>query len=152
MLLPAEFVNGFASIVCAGFGERLFPLRMVDRVGIILGFQRNTGTLTVVDATLAGFVQEIAGIQLNAGAVRMDSHGASGAGITQNSAGTAEDLKIVVIAALQNQRFVAFINILTDGLSFTEIKRRAFNGTKLAGGDVGLFKYLFTHKFILNCF
>ena len=64
-----------------GPGEGLGPFGMVDGIGVELGLQRNAGALAVMDTALAGFIQKITSIELNAGAIRMDSHGAAGTGI-----------------------------------------------------------------------
>ena len=135
--LPAEFVDRLALVMGAGLGERLGPFGMVDGVGVELGLQRNAGALAVIDTALAGFVQEIACVELDTGAVCMYRHGASGAGVTQNCAGIAEYLEIVVIAALQVQTFIVLADVAADGLGFAEIKGSSFNLAQLTGGDIG---------------
>ena len=121
----------------AGLGEGLGPLGVVDGVGIVLGFQRNTAALAIVHAALAVFVQEIACIELNTGAIRMDGHGTTGGGFMEDGTGVAENLKIVVITALKNQRFIVLTDVTADGLGFPEIEGRADDAAQLTGGDVG---------------
>ena len=79
--LPTEFVYGLALITLSGLGERLRPFRMIYRIGVILGFQCNTGPFAVVNTVLAVLVQKIASIELNTGAISMDSHSAAGTGV-----------------------------------------------------------------------
>ena len=45
----------------AGLGDRLLPLGMVQRVGVVLGLQADAATVAVANAVLAGLtLQEIA--------------------------------------------------------------------------------------------
>ena len=114
-LFCPETVDRFAVVLLSGFGNGLGPFGMMQSIGIELGFQGNAAALAVIHAALAGFVQEIACIELNAGAVSMDSHGTAGFWVTQNGTGVAENFKVVVVATLQNQRLVVFTNVTADG-------------------------------------
>ena len=113
--LPAEFVNGFAVVFFACLGERLGPFGVVYGVGIELGLQCDTGALAVMDTALTGFIQVIAGIELDTGAIRVDGHGAAGVRVTQNGTGGTENLEIVVIAALQLQTLIVFSDVPANG-------------------------------------
>ena len=135
--LPAEFVNGFAVVFFACLGEGLGPFGMVDRVGVELGFQRDAGAVAVMDAALAGFVQIIACVELDAGAIRVDGHGATGIRVTQNGTGGAENLEIVVVTGLQVQAFVICADVAVDGLGLAEVEGCALNLAQFTGGNVG---------------
>ena len=65
-LLPGEAVDSLAVIGLVCFDEGLLPFRMVNGIGIELSFQSNAGALAVDGAALAGLVQEVACIQLDA--------------------------------------------------------------------------------------
>ena len=71
-------VNGFAMVSFTGPDNGLGPVAVMQAIGIELGFQRNTGTLAVVNTVFALLVQIVAGIELDAGAVRMNFHGSAG--------------------------------------------------------------------------
>ena len=105
-ILPTEFIDCFAVVFLACLGEGLGPFGVIDGIGIELGFQSDAGAFTVVNAALAGLVQEITRIELDAGTVGVDGHAAAGGGITQNGAGRTENLEIMIIAALQLQRLL----------------------------------------------
>ena len=136
-ILPAESVNRFAVIFLASFGKRLGPFGVVHRIGIELRFQRDAGTLAVDNAAFADLVQEVAGIELDAGAICMDCHGTAGTGITKDGTGIAENFEIMVVTTLQLQTFVIFINVTADDLGHAEIKGRTFDLAQLTGGNVG---------------
>ena len=72
----------------------------------------------------------------DARAVRVDGHAAAGFRVRQGSAGAAEDLEIVVVAALQTQRLVVRIQVPGDGLGHPEVHGGVCYRTLLAGGDV----------------
>ena len=133
--LVGEAVNRFGVVGFSGLGDGLRPFGMVDGIGIVLGFQGDAAALAVYGAALSGLVQEIAGIELNAGQVGVDRHGAPGNGIGKHRAGIAEDLEVVVIAALQIQRLIIGPDVLSDGLGAPEIHGRAFHAAHFAGGD-----------------
>lgn len=134
--LPAEPVDGLAVVGLTSLGERLRPLGVVHGIGVELGFQSHAAALAIVNAALAGFVQEVSCIELNARAVGVHSHGASGAGILQHGAGAAEDLPVVVIAALQVQGLIVGANVPADGLGDAEVHGGTGNAALFAGGDV----------------
>ena len=121
ILFSSKSVHGFAVVLFSCLGNGLGPFGVVEGIGVELGLQGNAGALAVIDAALAGFVQEIAGIELDAGAVGIDCHGASGNGVLKNGAGIAEDLPVVVIAALELQGFVVLVDVPADGLGTAEI-------------------------------
>ena len=84
---------------CLNKGLR--PLGMIDRIGIELGFQRYAATMGVLYAAFTRFsAQEIAGVELQTGAICTDGHTPSGFRVGQNGAGIGIDLKIVVITPL----------------------------------------------------
>ena len=135
-VLLCKPVNGFAVIFLTGPGDGLGPLGMVERIRIILGLQCNTAALTIVNTVLAGFVQEIAGVELNTGAIGVNRHGPAGNGVGQGGAGIAENFPVVIIAALQLQGFIICLNILPHSLGAAEIHRRALHIPKLPGGNI----------------
>ena len=63
-----------AAVGLAGTEDRRRPLRLVGRVGILLGLQADAVALVVHDALLTGdgTVEEVAGIDLDAGFVGID--------------------------------------------------------------------------------
>ena len=129
-------VNGFAVIFFAGFRNGLRPLGVVQAVGIELGLQGRAGAFAVVYTVLALFIQEIAGVELDAGAVGVNGHAPSGNRVGKGGAGIAEDFPVVVIAALQLQRLVVRADVLTDGLGGAEIHGRPRNAAQFTGGDI----------------
>ena len=74
-------------------------------------------------------------VKLHTGPVGDHSHGPPAAGIGKICAGIAENLKIMVVAGLQNQGLVIGGNILSDGLGDTEVHGRSCHSAALAGGD-----------------
>ena len=71
-------------------------------------------------------------VQLNARAVGADAHAPAGDRVRQGGAGIAEDLPVVVVAALKLQRLVVRADVLPDGLLGPEIERRALNALEPA--------------------
>ena len=128
-------VAGFGMIGGSGWGEGLEPVGMIDGVGVVLGLQSDSAALAVVDAALAGILQEVACVELDAGQIGEDIHGAAGDGIVEGGAGIAEDLKVVVVAALEVQRFVVGFNIPADGFGGTEVHGSTLYAAGLTGGD-----------------
>ena len=122
-------------VLFPGFGNGLWPFGMVEGIGIILGLQADAAALCTLPTALSGSVQEITGIELHTGAVGVDRHGTAGVGILQIGAGVAENLKIVVIAALELQRFVIRIDVPADGLGAAEIHGGTLHPSQFAGGD-----------------
>ena len=63
-----------AGVALAGAKHRSWPLGLVGRVGIVLGLKADGRAALVADTLLAGNspIQEIAGIDLNAGFVCID--------------------------------------------------------------------------------
>ena len=131
-----EFINGFTAEGFFCLYDGLGPVAVVEAVGVELSLQRHAGALGVVNAALTVFIQIIAGIELNAGAVGMDFHSATGKGIMKDGTGVAVDFPVVVITALQMQRFIISTNVLPDGLGAAEIHRGAFDTAQFAGGDI----------------
>ena len=74
-------------ILLAGLDNGLRPVGMVQAVGPELGLQGNAVALAVMNATLAVFVQIIAGVELDAGTVGVNGHGAAGFHILHNGCG-----------------------------------------------------------------
>lgn len=134
--LSEEFIHCFGAVLLAGLYERLGPLGMVDGVGVELGLQGHAGALTVVHAALALVVQEIAGVELDAGAVGGNGHAAAGSEILEDGTGVAVDLPVVVVACLEVQRLVVCADVTGQGLGHSEVHGRTVNRAKLAGGDV----------------
>ena len=104
-----------------GLYDGLGPVGVVEAVGVELGFQGYTGAFAVVNAVFALFVQIVAGVNLNTGAVRVDFHGSSRNRVRQNGAGIAVNFPVVVEAALQMQRLVVRFDVATDGLGPAEV-------------------------------
>ena len=136
LLNGGEAVHCFAVIFFACFCNGLGPLRMVDGIGIVLSLQADAAALAVIDATLAGFLQEIAGIELNTGAVSVDGHDPAGFRVGKLGAGIAENFPVMVIAALEVQRVVVFVDVPANGLGAAEIHGGAGDAAQLAGGDI----------------
>ena len=129
-------IDGFAVVGFSGLYDGLRPVGMVETVGVELGFQGHTGTLTVIDTVLALFIQVIACVNLNTGTVGVHFHGSSGNGIRQHGAGVAENLPVVVEATLQVQRLVIHTNISADGLGTAEIHGGALYTAQFTGGNI----------------
>lgn len=120
----------------AGFDEGLGPFGVIDRVGVVLGFQAHAAALAVMEAALADGIGEIGGVELDAGAIGDHRHAASAVGILQHGGRIAEDLEIVVIAQLQMQRFIVSTQILLQRLGSAEVHGCTRYAAQLAGGDV----------------
>ena len=87
-------------------------------------------------ALLAGFVvDEVGGVDLNAGQVGGDGHGQPVLGIAHDGADGLVVDKIVVIAALELQGFILHTKITTDRLCSAEVHRCAFHAAVFTGGD-----------------
>ena len=132
---PRKFVFCGALVVLPRRGEGLGPLRMIHRIGVELGLQRHAGALAVKDSILALILQVVAGIELDAGAIRMNRHGSAGNRIMENSTGIAPDLKIMIVTALQVQRLVVCVNVFSNGLGSTEVHRCPSYAAQFPGGD-----------------
>ena len=138
IILGIEPIHGFAVEVLALGGDGLDPLGAVQGVGEELGLQGYAAALAVDNTVLALLiVDEVAGIELNAGQVGVDHHGAAAVGGGQDSGGVGIDLEIVVVAALQVQGLVVGADIPANGLCGAEIEGGALHTALLAGGDVG---------------
>ena len=107
----------------------------MDSIGIELGFQGNAAVAAITHAALARLPDEIAGIELDAGQVGVNGHGSAGNRVGKHGAGIAEHLKIVVIAALQVQRLLVSLNVLTNGLGHPEVHGGAPHAAHFTGGD-----------------
>ena len=93
--LPCESVGGLAFIM----GKKgLGPLGVIDRIGEKLAFQTYSAVLSIGNAALAGIAEATAGVDLQAGAVGADGHGAPGVRIVKYSTRVAFYHKIVVIS------------------------------------------------------
>ena len=139
--LPCESVDGFGVIALACFGEGLWPFGMIDRVGPELGLQSDAAALAVPYASLAGFLQEVARVELNAGQVRVNSHHSAGLLVGQLGAGIAEDFVVVVVAALQVQRLIILSDIPPDSLGFAEVHGGTGDTSDFAGGNAFVVRY-----------
>ena len=128
-------VAGFGMVGGIGGGDGLDPFGMVHSIGIELGFQTDAAALAVVGAALAVILQEVAGVELDTAAVGGHAHGAAGSRVAEDGAGIAEDLEIVVVAALEVEGFVVGFNVTADGLGSTEVHGGAFHVPQFAGGD-----------------
>lgn len=124
-------------ILFSGFGDGLGPVAVVQGIRVELGFQSNATALAVDCAALAGFLQEVSGIELNTGAVGVYRHGSAGVGVKEGGAGVAEDLPVVVVAPLKVQRLIIGIDILTDGLGAAEVHGGSLHASELSCGDIG---------------
>ena len=107
-------------------------------VGVILGLQGHAAALAVDNAVLTLLIfNKVAGVELDAGQVGVDHHGAAAVGGGQDGGGVGIDLKIVVVAALELQALVIGVDILADGLCLAEVEGSTLGVALLAGGDVG---------------
>ena len=118
------------------FGNWLGPITVMKGIRIELCLQCDAAVLTVIDAVLAVFIQIIAGVELNARAIRQYLHTASGNRVFQHCTGVAENLKVVVIAALKLQRLIRSRDICADWLGNPEIHWGTVNWPQLSGGDI----------------
>ena len=120
----------------AGLGDGLVPFRVIQGIGEILGLQADTATLAVGDAALACVVGDvIAGIELNARAIGEDAHLAAGDGVREGGAGVGVNFPVVVVAALEVQRIVVCVDVLTDGLCLPEVHGGTLYLAQFAGGN-----------------
>ena len=126
LAIPGEAVYRLAAVGLTGTGDGLRPAGMVETVGVELGLQRHAGALAVVYAALAGLVKEIACVKLNARAVGADAHAPAGDRVRQGGAGIAEDLPVVVVAALKLQRLVVRADVLPDGLGRADLEESRY--------------------------
>lgn len=135
-VLLAESENCLTMIVLSCFRNRLRPLRMVQCVRIVLGFESYTASLSIVNPIFTRLIQEITGVNLNTGTICMDGHGASGYRILKNGARITEYFPVVVIASLKMKRLVVLLNITQKGFWSAEIHRRTVNFPQFTGGDI----------------
>ena len=117
-------------------GDRLRPRGLVERIGEILGLEADTAAMAVADIVLTDFaLQEVTGVELHTGAIGKDSHCSAGKGVCQNGAGVDGRIEIVVVALLESQGIIAFVNISADGLCSAEIHGGAVYRAVFSGGD-----------------
>ena len=140
-VLLVKFVAGFGMVGGVCGGEGLLPFGVVHGVGVELGFQADAGALAVINAALAVVLQEVAGVELDAVAVGVNAHGPAGGRVMEGGAGVAEDLKVVVKAALEVEGFVVRFDIPANGLGDAEVHGGAVHRAQLAGGDAGVIRY-----------
>ena len=133
--LPCELVSGGALVLLTSLYDGLLPAGLVHGIGEILGFQSNAGALAVFDAAFAFALQEIAGIELDAGAIGGDGQGAAAFRVGKDGAGIAEHFEIVVIAISQLQLLVLGESIPADPLGRAEIHGGADYAAHFPGGD-----------------
>ena len=135
-LFAGEAVNGFAFVDRIGLGNGLGPGRIVEAVGIELGLQGHAAVAAVVYPVFSLVIQVVAGVELNAGAVGVDAQAPAGSGVCQGGTGVAENLPVVIIAALELQSIVIGVQIPGDGLGHPEIHGAAGHVPQLPCGDV----------------
>ena len=164
-----EDVFGLAVVMLAGLGDRLEPLGMIQRIGIVLGLQANAAALGVAGAALAHLVGVIGGVELHAGTIGVHCHFPAAFLVAQDGTGIAEHLEIVVVTALQVQRIIVRANIPANGFGCAEVHGGAFHAACFSCGDAfavrrglntphrfsrrGVFKELlkyYRHKIILT--
>ena len=109
---------------------------MMQGIWVILCFQCYTTAFTIVNSVLTGFIQEIAGIELNAGTIGIYRHAASRYRVLQDRTRIAEDLPVVIITTLKKQRLIVGIDILTNGLGGAEIHWRSGYFAQFTGGNI----------------
>ena len=119
----------------SGLYNRLGPVAVVDAVGEEVGLQRHAAALAVDNAALAHFIQKVAGIELDAGAIGENLHGSAGCAVLQNGAGIGGNDPVVVVTALKVQRFKVRANVPGDGLGGAEVHGRPLHTLERAGGD-----------------
>ncbi len=129
--------EGFAGVQGGG-GE----LWLVGGVGEVLSFEAEAGVLEVGPAGLAGelAVEEVAGVELNAGLGGFDAEGATAprvvgfGGEVQRAWRPVED-EVVVVAAGEEELRVGGGDVGADCGGAAEVEWRAGYGGELAGGD-----------------
>ena len=99
-VLPTETIGGDAVILFSGFHNGLLPLHLVQCIGIELGFQADTASGGVVLPTFTNTIGVVGGVKLNTGAIGINRHASSAAGVGEKRTRIAEHLKIVVITLL----------------------------------------------------
>ena len=111
---------------------------MVDGVGIVLGFETK-GVVLVVNGAVGAFfaVEEIAGVELNAGLCGPDFHAAAGCRFGNNGSQSERPIlraknEVVIVS---DGITAHCIQILPDGFWFREVDRCIFNAGDLSGGD-----------------
>ncbi len=101
--------------------------------------------LLVNDSFLAGdgTVQEVAGIDLDAGLVGINEERDAGFGAIQRcghlgdvSSGVQDPVVVITVAVAD--LLVVGVNVCTDGLHLPEIERSAFGRSDFTGGHVGV--------------
>ena len=108
----------------AGFEDAGREGRLVGGVREDLGFEAAGRAVRVFCSALAGHgaVEEVAAIELNAGLIGVDLHGASGLRVVEGS-GVFESLAVaehpaVVVAASEFESLVLHLNPFADGGGF----------------------------------
>ena len=115
--------------------------RLVRRVGEEAGLEAEAlaEAVRLVPAGLDGAVEEVAGVELQAGGVGEDLEGAAAfrVGHAGGEAQRTAEPKVVgvVVAARADELGVVRANALADGVGASEVKGRAFDGCAFAGGD-----------------
>ena len=139
----AESENAAAVVGLSGAEDDRRPFGLVRRVGIVLGFEADAVALLVDDSLLAldGTVQEVPGIDLDAGLVGIDEERDAGLRAVQHGsilfdvAGGIQH-PVVVVAVSVADLFVIGEDILADGLYSLEIERRAGGRNNFSRGHV----------------
>ena len=128
------------AVFLAGAQDGRGKARFVRGVREELGFEREAVRLAVGAARRAveRAIQEVAGIELNAGLGGLHGQCAAGTGVRQER-GTFEPVaiqhEVVVEAGGEADLLVVGAQPLADQLAEAEVERRASDRTKLAGGN-----------------
>ena len=97
------------------------------------------GVVESVDAGV-GAVEEVAGVELDAGLGGVDGEGAAGAGIGDDDGRFGEGVRsvedpVVVVAAGELELLVLVVDAGADGGRGAEVEGSAGHGRQIAGGD-----------------
>jgi len=118
--------------------------RLVRRVGEEAGLEAEAlaESVRLVPAGLDRAVEEVAGIELEAGCVREHLEGAATlrVGHARGKPRRAAEAEVVgvVVAARADELRVGYADAFADGVGAAEVERRAFDGRAFAGGDEAL--------------
>lgn len=144
LLFPrAEGEDGVAVVGLAGTEKSGGPFGFIGRVRILLGLEADGGTLLIGNALLAGdrAVQEVTGIDLDAGLVGIDHHGDAGLFAGEQS-GQFGDISlgvqhpIVVVAVAVLDLFMLGVDIGEDIGRRSEVERGILDRSDLARGHI----------------
>ena len=134
-----------AVVGLSGTEDRRRPLGLVGRVGILLGLEADAAALQVLDALLAGdgAVEEVAGVDLDAGLVGVDLQVDAG-GRAPELDGDLRDVAlgvqdpVVVVAVAVADLLVVGGDVTADSVRGTEVERGVQHRGDFTRGHIGV--------------